>query len=197
MSRFFLIRHGMMDGITERIIGRRPGVQLNAAGRAQAERIAEELASAGIEAVYSSPLERAQETALAICHRLHLRFETEPGFNEIDFGRWTNCSFHQLRNDPEWKRFNSFRSSTGAPGGELMLEAQARALAAIEKLRRQHGVVAVVTHGDVIRALVAQFLGFNLDFIHRLKIDPASITILELDERGPKFTLINGHSFSR
>jgi broad specificity phosphatase PhoE len=192
MSRFFLIRHGMMDGINERIYGRTEGVHLNETGRAQAEKVAVELADAGIEAVYSSPLDRAQETAAAICARLNLPLQTEPDFNEIDVGEWTNRTFAELEGDPEWDRFNRFRSNAGAPGGELMLAAQLRAVAAIERLRRRHGVIAVVSHGDVIRALVAHFLGFNLDFIFRVRIDPASISILEVDDKGAQFTLVNG-----
>jgi broad specificity phosphatase PhoE len=197
MSRFFLIRHGMMDGINERIYGRTDGVHLNETGRAQAQKLAAELAVAGIEAVYSSPLDRAQETAAAICARLNLPLQTESAFNEIDVGEWTGRTFAELDGNPEWDRFNRFRSNTGAPGGELMLAAQLRAVAGIERLRKQHGVVGVVSHGDVIRALVAHFLGFNLDFIFRIRIDPASISILEVDETGAQFTLVNGSTIRK
>jgi len=192
MSRFYLIRHGTVDGMNQRIYGRTPGIHLSEEGRAEAARIAQELGHAGLEAIYSSPLERARETAEAIGRDAKLSVEIEPGVNEIDFGRWTNCRFEELRADPEWERFNSNRSSTGAPGGELMLAAQARAVSVIEKLRQQDGVIAIVSHGDVIRALVAHYLGFNLDFIHRLRIDAGSITILELDRSGGHFSLVNG-----
>ena len=192
MSRFYLIRHGTVDGINDRIYGRAAGIHLTAKGRAQAEAVGRQLGEADLEAIYSSPLERARETAEAICQRTKVTVAIEPDLNEIDFGRWTNCRFDDLRADPEWQRFNLFRSSAGAPGGELMLAAQARVVGAIERLRRQHERVAIVSHGDVIRALVAHYLGFNLDFIHRLRIDPGSITVLEVDERGAQFTLING-----
>ena len=192
MSRFYLIRHGTVDGINDRIYGRTAGIHLSPKGRAQAEAVAQQLAEAGLEAVYSSPLDRARETAEVICQRTKLTVTIEPELNEIDFGRWTNCRFDELRLDPEWQRFNSNRSSAGAPGGEFMLAAQARAVAAIERLRQQHQRVALVSHGDVIRALVGHYLGFNLDFIHRLRIDPGSITVLEVDERGAQVTLING-----
>ncbi len=192
MTRLYLIRHGTVDGMNERIYGRTPGIHLSKKGHADAEKIAQELASADLEAVYSSPLERAQETAETIARYAKLPVQIEPGLNEIDFGRWTNCRFKELREDPEWERFNSRRSCAGAPGGELMLAAQARAVAVIEKLQQQHGVVAIVSHGDVIRALVAHYVGFNLDFIHRLRIDAGSVTILELGWQGCHFTLING-----
>ena len=192
MSRLYLIRHGTVDGMNQRIYGRTPGIHLSEQGRAEAEEIAQELGEAGLEALYSSPLERARETAEPIGRSAKLPVQIEPGLNEIDFGRWTSCRFEDLRADPEWERFNSNRSSAGAPGGELMLAAQARAVAAIERLGQQWGVMAVVSHGDVIRALVAHYLGLNLDFIHRLRIDPGSITVLELDGRCSHFILING-----
>ena len=192
MSRFYLVRHGTVDGMNQRIYGRTPGIHLSEQGRAEAEEIARELANTGLEAIYSSPLERARETAEAIARSANLPVQIELGLNEIDFGHWSNCRFEELRSDPEWKRFNSNRSSAGAPAGELMLAAQARAVAVIENLRPQHGVIAIVSHGDVIRALVAHYLGFNLDFIHRLRIDAGSITTLELESRGGHFTLING-----
>src|SRR5205085_10504479 len=100
MSRFFLVRHGVMDGIEERIYGRTGGIALNGVGRAQAENVAAELSHAGIEAVYTSPLERAQQTAAAICRRLSLPLQTEAAFDEIDLGRWTNLTFAELRDDP-------------------------------------------------------------------------------------------------
>ncbi len=192
MSTFFLIRHGATDMMRERIAGRMPGVHLNATGRIEAERIAERLANVGIEAVYSGPLERAQETAAPLCRHLDLPLEIAPAFDEVDFGDWTGCSLRELEPQPGWKRFNSFRSSAAPPGGELMLAVQLRGVAQIEQLRLRHRVVAVVSHGDVIRGLTAHFLGLHLDFLQRIEISPASITILELDDWGAQFRLING-----
>jgi broad specificity phosphatase PhoE len=192
MSIFYLIRHGLTDAVHERISGRTPGVHLNVAGQAQAEEIAERLSALGIAAVYSGPLERVREMAAPLCQRFGLRLEVTAAFDEVNFGMWTDRTFEELRGDPNWERFNSFRSSVAPPGGELMLEVQARTVAKLEELRSRHDVVAIVSHGDVIRGIVAHFLGLPLDFIHRLQIDPASITILELEDWGPKLRLING-----
>ena len=194
MSTFYLIRHGLTDAVHERISGRTPGVHLNAAGQAQAEELAKRLSGLGIAAVFSGPLERVREMAAPLCQQLGLQLETTAAFDEVDFGEWTNRTFEELRGEPHWHRFNSFRSSVAPPGGELMLEVQARAVAKLEELRSRHDVVAIVSHGDVIRGIVAHFLGLPLDFIHRLQIDPASITILQLEDWGPKLRLINGVS---
>ena len=192
MSLFYLVRHGTTDVVDERISGRTSAVHLNAAGEAQVERVAQVLVGRRIEAIYSSPLERAQESARPLCRRLDLRLEIEEAFNEVDFGEWTNCTFQELREQPAWRRFNAFRSSSAPPGGELMLAVQGRAIAGLEEIRRRHRVAAVFSHGDVIRGIVAHFLGFHLDLIERLKIAPASITILELDDWGAQIRLVNG-----
>jgi broad specificity phosphatase PhoE len=192
MSRFYFIRHGLTDAVHERISGRTSGVHLNAAGRAQAAQVAERLSAVGIEAVYSGPLERVREMAVPLCQRLDLQLETSAAFDEVNFGEWTNRTFEELRGEAGWERFNSLRSSVAPPEGELMLGVQARAVAKLEELRSRYEVVAVVSHGDVIRGIVAHFLGLPLDFIHRLQIDPASITILQLENWGPQLRLLNG-----
>lgn len=192
MNTFFLIRHGATDIMRERIAGRMPDVHLNAVGRAQAEQIAERLAQMPIEAIYSSPLERAQETAQPLCQRLGLFLGRAEGFDEINFGEWTNCAFVELDPQDHWQRFNSLRSLTTPPGGEPMLAVQLRAVHQVEQLRARHRVAAIVSHGDVIRALIAYFLGLHLDFLHRIEISPASISILELNDCGPQLRLVNG-----
>jgi broad specificity phosphatase PhoE len=191
MSTFFLVRHGATDMMRDRIAGRMPGVHLNATGRAEAEWIAQRLATAGIEAVYSGPLARAQETARPLCERLGVPLEIAAAFDEIDFGAWTNCTFVELDAQPHWQRFNAFRSTTAPPGGELMLAAQARAVQYLDQLRLRHRAAAIVSHGDVIRALVAHFLGLHLDFFQRIEISPGSITILELEDWGARLRLVN------
>jgi len=113
--------------------------------------------------------------------------------NEIEFGEWTGMSFAELEPLPEWRRFNTLRSSTPIPGGELMLDVQARIVDRMECLRRMHpdSVVAVVSHADVIRAAIAHFAGIPLDLFHRLEISPASLSILSLDEYGPRILGLN------
>jgi probable phosphoglycerate mutase len=191
VSTFLLIRHGETDFVGKRLAGRMPGVHLNTAGRAQVARLAEALTSSGIEAVYSGPLERAQESAAPLCERLGLACQIADEFNEIDFGDWTNCTFAELESQPLWQRFNSDRGKTAPPNGELMLEVQARALRKLEELRSVHQTVAIVSHCDVIRSVVVHALGMPIDLLLRVDIDPASVSVIELNDWGSRVRLIN------
>ncbi len=108
-------------------------------------------------------------------------------------GEWAGSSFDRLQQDSEWRRFNSLRSVTRAPGGELMLETQARIVSELECLRGRHPeqVVAVVSHADVIKAAVAHFAGAPLDLFHRIEISPASVSVVSLDERSIGIQRVN------
>jgi broad specificity phosphatase PhoE len=117
-----------------------------------------------------------------------------PELDEIDFGDWTDRSFEELDGLERWRRFNQFRSGTRSPNGESMIEVQARFLALAERLAEDHGEdrVALVSHGDVIRAALAHYLGIHLDLFQRLEISPASLSVVRLDSYGPKVLMING-----
>lgn len=184
MTRFWLVRHGSTDTLEREIAGRKQGVELNARGRAEAAALAARLADERFAAVYASPLERTQATARVIAQPLGCKVIVCEGLSELQFGEWTGRSFPELDHDPRFARWNQFRSATRIPGGETMLEVQARALSALLELRERHRDerVLVVSHGDVIRALIACALGMPLDFFGRLEIAPASISELELDE---------------
>lgn len=184
MTTIFLIRHGETDKVGKTISGWLPGVSLNRAGVTQAGKLAERLAGAGIAAIFSSPLERALETAQPLAARLRLQVEAREALGEIRFGDWTGRDIEDLDRDPEWRRFNSFRSSTRAPGGEGMLEAQLRMVSELTDLRRRHPdeAIAVVSHGDPIRAAIAHYAGIPLDLFQRFEISPASVSILRLSE---------------
>ena len=195
MTTFFLIRHAMTDAVSGRwIAGRRPGLRLNAEGRAQADALAARLAPAGIAALYSGPLERARETAEPLARALNLEARTLDAFDELHFGDWTGRTFDELESEAAWRRFNSFRGGTRPPGGELMLEAQARAVAALARLRDRHAGerVAVVSHGDIVKAALAHYAGIHLDLFQRVEISPASVSLLELGDDGPRILLVNG-----
>jgi broad specificity phosphatase PhoE len=192
MTTFFLIRHGATDPMTSRIAGRMPGVHLNEVGQTQAARLPDRLQQFGIEAVYSGPLERVRETAEPLCRRLGLTLKVAPEFDEIDFGDWTNCAFDDLASDPRWQQFNRVRSSTAPPNGELMLEAQTRALRKMAELCAQHRTVAIVSHGDVLRAVLMHFLGIHLDLFFRLEVSPASISIVEWGGAEARVLCVNG-----
>jgi probable phosphoglycerate mutase len=193
VTTFLLVRHALCDPVGTRLSGRAPGVSLNEEGRRQASRLAESLAAVKLDALYSSPLERAWETAQAIAARTQVDVQVSPALIEIDFGRWTGSSFEFLDDDITWRRFNTFRTGTRAPGGEHILEAQARAVAEIERLRERHAeqTVAVVSHGDVLRAIIAYYVGLPLDLLSRLTVDPASVSTLEITEDAPRLVRLN------
>jgi probable phosphomutase (TIGR03848 family) len=193
MTTFLLIRHGTNDLVDRAIAGWMPGVHLNEEGRTQAERLAVRLRETRIAAIYSSPLDRACETAEPIARQKGLPVHICQGVGEIQFGDWTGRSLEDLAGVPGWQQFNSFRSGTRVPGGELMLEVQARAVAELERVRERHpkGVVVVVSHGDVIKAAVAHYAGIPLDLFQRVDISPASVSILTVDESGPRILRIN------
>lgn len=195
MTTFYLIRHATTDAVTgRRIAGRAAGVHLNEEGRAEAEALAARLAPETLKAVYSSPLERALETAEPIARTRRLEVQTLDALNELQFGQWTGRTFEELEPDAQWHQFNSFRSGTRIPGGEMMIEAQARIVNELERLSERHRdeAVAVVSHGDLIKAAVAHYAGIHLDMFWRIEISPASVSIVELNDYGPRVLLING-----
>ncbi|HEX6533320.1 MAG TPA: histidine phosphatase family protein [Gemmatimonadaceae bacterium] len=193
MSTFLLVRHAAIDAHGTSIAGRAPGVALNALGRAQASALAESMRGAAVDAVYSSPMERSWETARAIAAALGLEVQLSPALSELDFGEWTGRAFADLDDVPSWRRFNTFRSGTRIPGGEHMVEVQARAVGEIERLRARHreGTVVVVSHGDTLRSIVAWYIGLPLDLFQRLEIGPASTSTLEVTDDGARLTLLN------
>lgn len=193
MTKILLIRHATTDTVGKRLSGRKPGVHLNEEGRMQAQRLAERLALLPVSAIYSSPLERAVETAEPIAKALHLQTVADENFLEIEFGEWTDCSFEELRNDPRFQRFNSFRSCASVPGGEAMIEAQTRMISGLQKLciRHQHETVAVVSHSDIIKAAVAYYAGIHLDMFQRIDISPASVSIIDIYDETARIVLVN------
>jgi probable phosphoglycerate mutase len=155
MTRFYLIRHGHTAAIDHHLAGRAEGTSLTDAGQRQVERMVVAMHGVPLTAVVSSPLERTRQTAEPLARDHGLAVSVAPAFNELDFGDWTGSTFAAIDGDPRWRRYNSARALTAAPGGELMIEVQVRALRALLDLRDRHdaGHVAVVSHGDVIRGL--------------------------------------------
>ncbi|HSH37884.1 MAG TPA: histidine phosphatase family protein [Chthoniobacterales bacterium] len=194
MANFLFIRHGAHDYLGRAIAGSRPGVHLNELGRGQAEHLVEKLSRLSIDAIYSGPLERVRETAEPLCRARNLPLQVADEFTEIGLGEWTDRTFTALAAEQLWGQYNSFRSSTTAPQGELMLEVQARVVRKLTELRRHHQVIVIVTHGDVIRTAFAHFLGVHLDLFHRIEIDPASLSVLELGENFVHIRLLNAPS---
>ena len=192
-TRVLLIRHGDNDFVGRTLAGWLPDVHLNQSGRRQAERLAERLAGAPIRAIYTSPLERTCETAAPLAARLGLELRLSEALGEVHLGEWTGRGIRDLEDDPQWRRFNAARSSTRIPGGELMLEVQARMVEVFEGFRREHpeSLVAAFSHGDPIRVLLLHALGMPLDYINRLEISTAAVSVIELNEWGPVVLRIN------
>jgi broad specificity phosphatase PhoE len=198
MTKFLLIRHATTDAVGKFLSGRLPGVHLNATGIAQADRLANRLAEYNISEVYSSPLERAVETTRPITERLNRRCILEEAFIELDFGKWTNLSFQELEGDPQFARFNTFRSNADIPGGEMMLEAQVRMVRGLEKLAAKHPeqTIAVISHSDMIKAAIAHFTGTHLDLMQRFEISPASLSIIDVYDDTARILLLNSTDFN-
>lgn len=157
------------------------GIHLSEKGKAQVSRLARLLRGEPIAALYSSPLERAKETAAA----LGLPICVHNAFQEIDYGEWTGRTFDTLAQDPRWRAWNDRRGAACVPGGESMLEVQARVVGGIESICAAHpsGRIAVVTHGDIIRAAVMFYKSIPLDCIHRIEVHPASISRIDVPPR--------------
>jgi probable phosphoglycerate mutase len=193
MVTLLLIRHATCDPVGRLLAGRAPGVRLNEEGRAQAARLAERLRGVELDAVYSSPMERALETAAPFARQARRDVEAMDELNEIAFGEWTGRTFEELAPRDDWRRFNELRSTARPPGGESMLEVQARVLRAVESIRRRHptGTCAVVSHADVLRSLIAHLAGIPIDLVQRLEVSPASISIVRLGERDHTISCVN------
>jgi broad specificity phosphatase PhoE len=193
MTTFYLIRHGSCPGLGHKLWGRTPGVCLDEGGKAQVHHLAERFAEVGVQAVYSSPLERAWETAAAVARALELDVQQSPAFNEIDFGEWTGKSFEAISADERWQRFNTTRSTTRIPGGESFLDVQARAVGELERLASRHPAarVAIVSHADVIKAVVGYFAATPIDLWQRIEISLCSVSVVALNRDGPKLLAVN------
>lgn len=193
MTTFLLIRHGahLLGGDT--IAGRAPGVHLSDLGRDQVRAMAERVARLSVSALYSSPAERTLETASHLSERLDLPVRVLESLNEIDFGDWTGKKLEELRRLEAFGRWNTFRSGTRIPNGEAMVETQTRIVSEMLRLREDHpnDCIALVSHGDVIKAALAYFLGVPLDLFMRVEIGLASVSIVALFDHGPWVLCVN------
>lgn len=192
MTTFYLIRHGNTTA-GSKISGRDRGYHLSENGQQQAKNLGERLANVKFEAIYCSPMERTMETAKAVAEKHNLEPQVLEKIIEVDFGDWTGKTFDELEKDQKWKLFHIFRSGTRAPNGEHMIEIQMRMVTEIERLRQLHpdGTVAIVSHGDPIRTAIVYYAGMPMDFMLRLNISTASVSIITVDDWGPQIQCIN------
>jgi len=207
MPLLLLIRHGENDYVkTGKMAGHIPGVHLNERGQKQAQALVEALKEVQIKAVYSSPLERAMETALPIANAHKLQIIQEPDLMDTDVGKWQGKSLKVLRLTKLWKIVQSAPSRFRFPQGESFPEAQIRYVNVVERIVRTHNkpkdVIAVVFHADPIKLAVSHFLGLPLDHFQRLSCDTGSMTVLFIHESGanliklnqrPPFDFLSGH----
>jgi probable phosphoglycerate mutase len=196
LTRFLLIRHGDTDAVGHYLAGVAPGTHLNDAGRAQVARLVERLHPLAIGAVVSSPLERTRQTAEPIARDHGIDVEVDPAFIEYDVAGWTGATFSAMEANDDWRRFNAVRSLTRADQGELMIEVQQRAVTALLRLRARYpsGTVVVVSHGDVIRAMLLFVLGMPMDFFNRVEVLPARISVVDVTDESARVLLVNGDS---
>jgi probable phosphoglycerate mutase len=187
LTTFLLIRHAVHELGGGTIAGRRPGVSLSPHGREQADELVRRLEGVPIDALYCSPMERTQQTAGQLAAHRGVTVRTCEDIHEIDYGDWTGEQLVALRGGEQWDRWNSFRSGHRTPNGESMLEVQTRVVACLMRLREEHrgGCVALVSHGDVIKAAVAYCLGAPLDLFQRMEISPASVSVVAIGDLGP------------
>ena len=197
MPIVLLVRHAETEYVRKgRLAGRMPGVPLNKHGREQATALGERLAALAIKAVYSSPLERALETARAIAEPHGIEVVTREGLLETDVGEWQERSLKELARLKEWKALQRTPSLMRFPGGESVPETQHRMCREIEALCALHDAkdtIACVSHGDPIRLAVAHFVGLPLDLFQRLDVIPASVSAVSLGEHGIRLLGLNWH----
>lgn len=184
MTQILLIRHAVNDYVkTGKLAGWTSEVHLNAEGVAQAEALGKRLAEAPIKQIYASPLERTMETAQAIqAHHPTITICVERGIGEVDYGDWQGKAISALQGRKMWQLVQETPSRAAFPNGEAMRDVQDRAVNTIERLTAAHPreMIAVVSHADVIKMVLAHYLGMHLDVFQRLVVAPASISTLSL-----------------
>jgi probable phosphomutase (TIGR03848 family) len=187
MATVLLIRHGRTQANVDGVLaGWTPGVTLDDAGQAQARALAERLGVVPLTAVVTSPLERTRQTADLMLEGRGsaVTVHVDERVGECRYGDWTGGSLKTLAKEPMWRVVQAHPSAAVFPGpeGESMAHMQHRAVTAVREWNEQLGadaVYAVVSHGDVIKAILADALGMHLDQFQRLRVDPCSVSIVD------------------
>jgi probable phosphomutase (TIGR03848 family) len=204
MATVILVRHGRTTAnAAGTLAGRLPGVRLDETGDAQAVHAGERLAGVPLTAIVSSPMERCKQTAKAIAgvRAEPMRVSTERGITECDYGDWQGRPLRELAKEKLWATVQTQPSAAAFPGGETMTAMQARAVTAVRRhdaaLEAEHGPGAVwvaVSHGDVIKSVLADALGMHLDLFQRLHVDPASVSVIRYTSTRPYVLATNSHA---
>jgi probable phosphomutase (TIGR03848 family) len=204
MATVVLVRHGRTTANASGVLaGRSPGVKLDEVGQGQAARTAERLAVVPLAAVVSSPLVRCRQTAAAIvgAQASPVDVELEKALTECDYGEWQGRPLKELAKEKLWASVQRTPSSVTFPGGESMRAMQMRGVDAVRRhdaaVEAAHGPEAVwvaVSHGDVIKSILAEALGTHLDLFQRLHVDPASVSVVRLVGGSPSVPCTNTHA---
>jgi probable phosphoglycerate mutase len=183
-----LVRHGQNEWVKEkRLAGWLPNVHLNDEGKKQAEQVANRLSHLPITAIYSSPVARCLETAAYIGRVLQQEVQEVAAVGEVRYGEWEGAEIEKLAKEKAWYAVQHYPSRFRFPEGEALREVQARAVAALERLGEKHEkqeMVVVVSHADLIKLVLAHYLGIHIDLFQRVVISPASVSVLALFDNG-------------
>ena len=196
MPLLLLIRHGENEFVkTGKLPGHLPGIHLNERGQKQAQALGEALKEVLLKAIYSSPLERAMETAEPIATSHKLEIIQESGLRDANVGKWEGKSLKVLRLTNAWKVVQHSPSRFQFPEGESFIELQTRIANALEGIVKKHNkpkdIIAVVFHADPIKLAVAHFLGLPLDHFQRLSCETGSVSALYVGEMGANLIKLN------
>jgi probable phosphomutase (TIGR03848 family) len=188
-----LIRHAITDLTEKQLVGRTPGVHLSQRGQLQAAGLVDRLAGVPVAAIYSSPLDRALETAAPLATERGLEVHTDDGLTEVDYGVWAGQAFKALRKTDLWKRVQQRPADARFPEGEAIREAQARIIGSLETITNSHprDCVAIFSHSDMIKFAVAHLSGLHLDLFQRLAVGPASVTAIHIGGAAPTLVRLN------
>jgi broad specificity phosphatase PhoE len=188
----FLVRHAAHEHQGRRHVGRMEGVRLGPDHERHLGWLRARFAREDLAAVWASPVSRAQQTAAAVADG-RVEVVTDAGLNEVDFGRWTGLSTDDVDADPEWRLWNASKSTFRIPGGESILEMQGRMVDAVDRARRAHvgGKVALCSHGDPIKSVIAYHLGAPVDRIDDFDVAPPSVSALVVGDWGAKVLFVN------
>ena len=192
-TTILMVRHGQTPTTGKVLPGRAKGLHLADLGHEQAKIAALRIAELNIDAIYSSPLERAKETAAPISAACGLKTQIERGLFECDFGDWTGRQLKDLMKLPEWQTVQRSPSTFRFPNGESFTEMQTRMINALDKLRKLHpgGTIVCVSHADTIKAAVAHAMGTHIDLFQRIVISPASISAVTWHTGGAIVLAVN------
>ena len=199
MTLVLLIRHAHSVANGSGILaGRTEGVMLSPAGRKQAQELAKRLGEIPIKSLRSSPLERCEQTISPWLRRIartnpKLSVQVDEDLSEVDYGKWTGRKLRSLSKEALWKKVQEEPSKVVFPEGESLGAMQERAMRALHRGldKRGTGHVILVSHGDVLKSIIASALNMHLDEFQRIVIDPASVSILDYSATKPKLILMN------